>query len=66
MDKSLIIKMIKNTLKQYHAESNMLNNQDFENMYKKILYSKKESPESDMYDLVQDIVYGYITDSPYF
>ncbi|MGP7816159.1 YqzH family protein [Niallia sp. 01092] len=66
MNKVFINKMIKNALKQYHTESTILNDHDFENMYKKIIYSKKESPEVDIYDLVQDVVYGYITDSPYF
>ncbi|MFT8321999.1 MAG: YqzH family protein [Bacillus sp. (in: firmicutes)] len=66
MNKNLIIKMIQKALKQYHTESSLLNNQDYENMYNTIMYSKNETPDMNIYDLVQDVVYGYITDSAYF
>ncbi|PKG21875.1 YqzH family protein [Niallia nealsonii] len=66
MDKSLIIKMIDNALKQYHTDSTILNEQDYEYLYQKISSNNKETPDHLLYDLVQDAVYGYVTDSPYF
>lgn len=58
--------MIDNALKQYHADNTILNEQDYEYLYQKISSSIKEGPDHVLYNLVQDAVYGYITDSPYF
>lgn len=66
MDKKLIIKMVDNALKQYGADGTMLNEKDYEYLYQKIISRKTETPHALIYDLIQDAVYGYITDSPYF
>ncbi|MEH7124408.1 YqzH family protein [Bacillus sp. JJ1532] len=65
MDRKLIFKMIQTCLKQYH-ESISIDSVEFEGMYEKINLLKHEEKESDLYDIVNDVVYGYITDSPYF
>lgn len=66
MDRKLILKMVQNCLKQYNEEGDSitLNSKTFEDIYNKIVEAKKE--EDDLYDIVNDVVYGYITDSPYF
>ncbi|KAB2338414.1 hypothetical protein F7731_02315 [Cytobacillus depressus] len=65
MDRKLIFKMIQTCLKQYN-ESVSMNSVEFEEMYEKINLQKHEDKESDLHDIVNDVVYGYITDSPYF
>jgi len=66
LDKNFIKKMINNALKQYYADNAILNEQDYDYLYQKIIKSQKEAPQALIHDLVQDAVYGYITDSPYF
>ncbi len=65
MDRKLIFKMIQTCLKQYN-ESISIDSVEFEEMYKKINLRKHEEKEIDLYDIVNDVLYGYITDSPYF
>lgn len=66
MDRKLIFKMVLNCLKQYNenGESLSITSKEFEEIYNKILFIKKK--EDTLYDVVNDVVYGYITDSPYF
>ncbi|WP_313798397.1 YqzH family protein [Cytobacillus sp.] len=66
MNRKLILKMVQNCLKQYNEEGDSLtiNSRTFEEIYNKIVAAKKE--EDDLHDIVNDVVYGYITDSPYF
>ncbi|WP_445304423.1 YqzH family protein [Niallia sp. FSL W8-1348] len=47
-------------------ESNTLPLNEYEELANKIIHLKKQHPSHDLNDLVQDVVYGYITDSPYF
>jgi len=66
MDRKLIFKMIENCLKQYN-ETITYNSAEFEEMYEKIHMLKNgEEEESELHDIVNDVVYGYITNSPYF
>ncbi|MBS4191136.1 hypothetical protein KHA94_13180 [Bacillus sp. FJAT-49705] len=65
MDKKFIFKMIQSCLKQYN-ESVSFGSVEFEEMYQKINLMKESEKESDLHDIVNDVVYGYITDSPYF
>ncbi|WP_102274665.1 YqzH family protein [Cytobacillus massiliigabonensis] len=66
MDRKFILKMVQNCLKQYNedGDSITLNSRIFKEIYNKIVAAKKE--DDDLYDIVNDVVYGYITDSPYF
>ena len=68
MDKKLIFKMVQNCLKQYNEASMSisLNSKEFEEIYNKIILNKEREKESDLHEIVNDVVYGYITDSPYF
>ncbi|WP_312092338.1 YqzH family protein [Niallia sp.] len=66
MNKLLLQKMIQKALKQYQVESNILTAKDIEELATKIIELKKLHPSQELYDLVQDVVYGYVTDSPYF
>jgi hypothetical protein len=66
MNKLLLQKMIQKALKQYQVESNILTANDFEELSTKIIELKKLHPSHELSDLVQDVVYGYVTDSPYF
>ena len=65
MDRTFIFKMIQSCLKQYN-ESISINSVEFAEMYDKINVIKKEEVESELHDIVDDVVYGYITNSPYF
>ncbi|CAI9388971.1 MULTISPECIES: YqzH family protein [Bacillaceae] len=66
MNKLLLQKMIQKALKQYQVESNMLSSNDINELSTKIINLKKRHPTYKLYDIVQDVVYGYVTDSPYF
>lgn len=66
MNRKLILKMVQNCLKQYNedGDSITLNSRTFEEIYNKIVAAKQV--DDDLHDIVNDVVYGYITDSPYF
>ena len=66
MNRKLILKMVQNCLKQYNedGDSITLNSRTFEEIYNKIVAAKQI--DDDLHDIVNDVVYGYITDSPYF
>lgn len=68
MDKKLIFKMVQNCLKQYNKDHHSLplKSKEFEDIYHKIISIKDSEKENDLHDIVNDVVYGYITDSPYF
>lgn len=68
MDNKLIFKMVQNCLKQYNEDGNSisLHSKEFENIYHKIISIKDSEKENDLHDIINDVVYGYITDSPYF
>ncbi len=65
MNKLLLQKMIQKALNQYQLESNMLSSNDIDELTTKIINLKKHHPSNELYDIVQDVVYGYVTDSPY-
>lgn len=68
MDKKLIFKMVQNCLKQYNEDrdSISLESKEFEDIFNKIVSVKNKDRGSDLHEIVNDVVYGYITDSPYF
>ncbi|WP_400242208.1 YqzH family protein [Niallia sp. JL1B1071] len=66
MNKLLLQKMIQKTLMQYQGEGNIFSSNDVDELSIKIINQKKRHPINELYDIVQDVVYGYVTDSPYF
>lgn len=68
MNKKLIFKMVQNCLKQYNEDSDSITfeSREFAEILNKIIEAKNNDAESDLHEIVNDAVYGYITDSPYF
>lgn len=64
MEKKLLYKMIRNGFIQYNhlAESVPLSEEDYEELYKEIHERMKREPESDLHEIVQDIIYDYLTE----
>ncbi|HYK72822.1 MAG TPA: YqzH family protein [Pseudoneobacillus sp.] len=62
MDKKFILKMIQNSFKQYHhdSESIPLRNSEYELLYQQIIKLKQET-ETDLHDIVNDVVYEFLT-----
>lgn len=62
MDKKLIEKMIKNCFKQYYEpEAAPIGPHDLQVLAKRILKAKEEEPAADIYELVNDVVYEFLT-----
>ncbi len=63
MDRKLICKMIQNCFKQYYSETDTLpvNKEDMEMLCDEIVKIKSEEPNVDLYELVNDTVYEFIT-----
>ncbi|MBS4173375.1 YqzH family protein [Bacillus sp. FJAT-49736] len=61
MEEKFIIKLITNCFLQYSKESADLNTEDLEGMYQKVLQEKTENPHEGLHDIVNDIVYEYLT-----
>ncbi|MDQ0269337.1 YqzH family protein [Cytobacillus purgationiresistens] len=68
MEKRFIYKMVQNCLKQYMEEPSSIKaeSEAFTEMYEKIIDCHKKDDKSDLNEIINDVVYGYITDSPYF
>lgn len=68
MNKKLIFKMVQNCLKQYNEDSDSITfeSREFAEILNKIIEAKNNDADSDLHEIVNDAVYGYITDSPYF
>ena len=62
MEKKLVEKMIKNCLKQYYEPESMpLGSRDLEKLTDRILQTKQEEPAADLFEVVNDVVYEYLT-----
>ncbi|MFD0827688.1 YqzH family protein [Neobacillus sp. M.A.Huq-85] len=63
MDKKLVIKMIKNCFKQYYTEVDSLpmNERELEELYYRVLEMKTAEPEADLYEVINDTVYEFLT-----
>lgn len=62
MEKKLVVKMIKNCFKQYYGGDSMpVSEQDLEVLTHRILQFKKEEPQADLYEVVNDLVYEFLT-----
>jgi hypothetical protein len=64
MEKKLIRKMIQHCFKQYYADENSLplNNEEMEMLCRQILKIKCEEPGANLYEVVNDQVYEFLTD----
>ncbi|MDP4162163.1 MAG: YqzH family protein [Bacillota bacterium] len=63
MDKKLIFKMIQNCFKQYYQnnENLPLSERDYEELYNQITQLKARHPEAELYEIINDSVYEFIT-----
>jgi hypothetical protein len=62
MDKRLISKMIVNCFKQYYGTESMpIAEKDLDALIKKIFQTKEEEPSADLYEVVNDTVYEFLT-----
>ncbi|WP_332249049.1 YqzH family protein [Bacillus sp. J33] len=63
-----MFKMVQNCLKQYNEDSDSITfeSREFAEILNKIIEAKNNDADSDLHEIVNDAVYGYITDSPYF
>ncbi|MED3561725.1 MULTISPECIES: YqzH family protein [Bacillus] len=63
MDKKLVIKMIRNCFKQYNAEADSLpmSDKELEKLYYQVLQTKTLEPEADLYEVINDTVYEFLT-----
>jgi hypothetical protein len=62
VDKKLIWKMIQNCFKQYYSDAELpLNNEDMDMLCNQILKIKSEEPGIDLYEVVNDRVYEFLT-----
>ncbi|MDQ0197403.1 YqzH family protein [Neobacillus ginsengisoli] len=62
MEKKLITKMIKNCLKQYYESDTMpIGEKDLEELTNLILKTKEAEPAADLYEVVNDMVYEFLT-----
>jgi YqzH-like protein len=64
MEKKFVVKMIENCFKQYghNRESLPLNEDDCEQLYQKVMDLIEEEPLSDLYTIINDVVYEYLTE----
>ncbi|SFA97430.1 MULTISPECIES: YqzH family protein [unclassified Bacillus (in: firmicutes)] len=63
MDKKFIYKMIENIFKQYyqHGENLPLNKSDYDRLYEEILTVKATETDADLYDIINDVVYEFLS-----
>ncbi|MGG5253707.1 YqzH family protein [Neobacillus sp. SM06] len=63
MDKRLIEKMIQNCLKQYDSDRETLpvGLREMDKLYSQIYAVKAAEPEADLYEIVNDVVYEFLT-----
>lgn len=63
MEKKLIIKMVKNCFKQYYSEVDSLpmSSEDLEELADRIITLKEEQPAADLYEVINDTVYEFLT-----
>jgi YqzH-like protein len=63
MDEKLLNKMIRNCFSHYCHDIDIfpLANADYEQLYQKIILEKEKHPDIDLYELINDLVYEYLT-----
>jgi hypothetical protein len=62
MEKKLVVKMINNCFKQYYeTDSIPISEQELEQLINRILQWKEDEPAADLYEIVNDVIYEYLT-----
>jgi hypothetical protein len=62
MEKKLIKKMIMNCFKQYYeADTIPLNDKEMEELIGEILKIKEDEPAADLYEVINDRVYDFLS-----
>ncbi|WP_066369669.1 YqzH family protein [Neobacillus fumarioli] len=62
MEKKLVKKMIINCFKQYYeADSMPIGEEDLEELSGRILKKQKEEPKTDLFEVVNDVIYEFLT-----
>ena len=62
MDKKLVMKMIKNCFKQYYeGDSTPIGDKELEKLTNRILQLKEDEPSADLYEVINDTVYEFLT-----
>ena len=63
MNEKLLAKMIRNCFFHYHhdIDSFPLSEADFQELCHKIITEKENNSETELYEIVNDIVYEYLT-----
>jgi hypothetical protein len=63
MEKKLVVKMIRNCFKQYYeaVDSMPISDQDLEELTRRILKTQEEDPDTNLYEVVNDTVYEFLT-----
>ncbi|MDP4083759.1 MAG: YqzH family protein [Bacillota bacterium] len=63
MNKKLVYKMIRNCFKQYYSELDSwpIDEEELEALYKKILQFKVEEPHANLHEVINDMVYEFLT-----
>jgi hypothetical protein len=62
MEKKLIRKMILNCFKQYYeADPIPLSDNEMEELIREILNAKEEEPTADLYEVINDQVYEFLS-----
>lgn len=61
MDKKLIRKMVQKCFVQYrHDDSMPFGEDEFEEIYEKIVVMKSEDQDADLHDIINDTVYEFL------
>jgi hypothetical protein len=62
MEKKLVVKMIRNCFKQYYeGDSLPIGEQEMDELVTRILQTKEEEPTADLYEVINDKVYEFLT-----
>jgi hypothetical protein len=63
MDKKFILKMVQQSFKQYHRDlrTDPLLEEEYVKLYEQIILIK-EKTNADLHDIVNDVIYEYLTD----
>lgn len=63
MERKLVYKMIRSSMKQYYHgdESFPLTEKDYEDLYKRVVAIKRSAEETELHEVIQDVVYEFLT-----
>ncbi|MBM7651529.1 YqzH family protein [Neobacillus cucumis] len=62
MEKKLVVKMINNCFKQYYeTDAIPISEQELVHLINRILKWKEDEPAADLYEIVNDVIYEYLT-----